>query len=67
MSQHPSPSEKPNPATERPSCARCGEVIGAYERMILIEEGKPCKTSASAERDRDLQAGECYHAACYPA
>ena len=44
----------------------CGDVIGAYEPMILVEDGKPRKTSTSAEQDRGPHAGECYHAACYP-
>ena len=44
----------------------CGDVIGAYEPMILVEDGRPRKTSTSAEQDRDPHAGECYHVACYP-
>ncbi len=51
---------------EKPHCAHCGDVIGAYEPMILVVDGRPRKTSASAEQGRDLRSGECYHAACYP-
>ncbi len=43
----------------------CGDVIGAYEPMILLEDGKPRKTSTSAEQDRP-HAGDYYHTACYP-
>jgi hypothetical protein len=49
----------------KPHCAYCGDVIGAYEPMILIEDGSPRKTSASAEQDTNLHAGECYHVACH--
>lgn len=66
MSQPPSTSERPNPTPEKPHCVHCGDVIGAYEPMMLVEDGKPRKTSASAEQDRDPHAGECYHVACYP-
>lgn len=66
MPQPLSPSERPNPTPEKPHCVHCGDVIGAYEPMILVVDGKPRKTSASAEQDRDLHPGERYHAACYP-
>jgi hypothetical protein len=66
MPQPPSPSEKPNPTPEKPHCVHCGDVIGAYEPMILIEDGKPRKTSTSAEQNRDRHASDHYHMACYP-
>jgi hypothetical protein len=44
----------------------CGDVIGAYEPMILVVDGEPRKTSASVEQGRDRHTGEGYHAACYP-
>ena len=66
MTQPLNPSEKPDPIRDKPRCALCGDVIGSYEPMILVEDGEPRKTSPSAKRDRDRQAGECYHAACYP-
>lgn len=65
MTEHWSPSETPNPTPEKRSCAHCGDVIGAYEPMILVVDGWPRKTSASAERDRGSHTGECYHVACF--
>lgn len=64
MPQPPNPSERPDSTSEKPHCARCSDVIGAYEPMILVVDGEPRKTSP-AEHDRDLHPGECYHAACY--
>jgi hypothetical protein len=58
-------SERPDPTPEKPHCAHCGDVIGAYEPMIVVVDGEPRKTSATAEHDRDLHPGDCYHAACY--
>jgi hypothetical protein len=66
MPQPLSPSEKPNPTPEKPHCVHCGDVIGAYEPMMLVEDGEPRKTSTSAEQDRDRHAGDCYHMACFP-
>ena len=64
-----SPAEKATSssgaAPEKPHCAHCEEVIGAYEPMILLVDGEPHRTSSVAEQDRDLLASECYHAACY--
>jgi hypothetical protein len=47
MPQPLSPSEKPNPTPEKPHCVHCGDVSGAYEPMILVEDGKPRKTSSA--------------------
>ncbi len=67
MPQPLSPSERPNPTPQKPHCVHCGDVIGAYEPMILVKDGKPRKTSTSAEQDRDdPHAGERYHATCHP-
>ncbi len=65
MPQPLSPPERPDPIPEKPRCARCGDVIGAYEPMTIIEDGKPRNTSPSAELGRDLRAVKCYHAACF--
>ncbi len=65
MSQALNPSERPDPMRDKLQCALCGDVIGSYEPMILVEDGKPRKTSACAERDREPHASERYHAACY--
>lgn len=66
MPEPTSPPEKPNPTPEKPHCAHCGDVIGAYEPMILLVDGEPRKTSAFAEQAREPHTSECYHTACYP-
>ena len=57
--------EQPERIPQRPHCAQCGDVIGAYEPMILVEDGKPRRSAVSAERDEGAQTVERYHAACY--
>lgn len=52
--------------SKRPYCECCGDVIGAYEPMILLEDGKPRKTSVATEQGTNRAPGEHYHAACYP-
>jgi hypothetical protein len=47
------------------SCRHCGDVIGAYEPMIVLVQGQARVTSLAAERDEDAPAGDCYHRACY--
>jgi hypothetical protein len=65
MPQPLSPSEKPDPMPQKPHCAHCGDVIGAYEPMTLVLDGEPRRTSAFAEQARDLHSVECYHSACF--
>jgi len=48
-----------------PRCRHCGDVIGAYEPMIVLRGGQARKTSRAAERDAGVSAHECYHDACY--
>lgn len=46
-------------------CRRCGDVIGAYEPTVVLEDGRARVTSrARAENPAEL-TGECYHSACY--
>jgi hypothetical protein len=52
------------------TCRHCGDVIGVYERMIVVAEGRGRMTSRAAERDRggldDAELlGDCYHHPCY--
>jgi hypothetical protein len=49
----------------RPRCCRCGDVIGVYEPMILLSEGRPRSTSRLAEQHLHGPLNECYHDACY--
>ena len=46
-------------------CHRCRDVIGSYEPMVVIVEGKPRTTSRGGEPDPVALGGECYHEACY--
>jgi hypothetical protein len=45
-------------------CRRCGDVIGVYEPMILLEDGKARETSRAAEPDVDGR-GDRFHGYCY--
>ena len=45
-------------------CRHCGEVIGVYEPMIVLREGRPRRTSRAAEATSST-SGECYHEDCY--
>src|SRR5271167_3136598 len=46
-------------------CWHCEDVIGVYEPMIVLEDGRPRSTSRAAERDGASLVRECYHPACY--
>ena len=46
-------------------CQHCQEVIGVYERMIVLSNGEPRSTSRAAEHNSGDQVGECYHRSCY--
>jgi hypothetical protein len=45
-------------------CARCGDVIGAYEPLVVLRHGRAFDTS-KAELADGIPPGECYHHACY--
>lgn len=47
-----------------PRCRRCGDVIGVYEPIILLVEGRSRETSRATEPDAGTH-GDCYHGACY--
>lgn len=49
---------------EKLRCAHCGDVIGAYEPLVVLHDGRACDTS-KAEMDDGGRLGECYHRACY--
>jgi hypothetical protein len=49
-----------------PRCRHCGDVIGAYEPMIVLAEGEARRTSRAVERAAGAPMRECYHDACYP-
>ncbi len=54
-----------NPPDEKLHCVRCGEVIGAYEPLIVVIDGEAHQTSKDLARQRDCQLEECYHHDCY--
>ncbi len=47
-----------------PRCRHCGDVIGVYEPMTVLHEGRACRTSR-ADTAAQSAAGECYHDECY--
>lgn len=46
-------------------CRRCDDVIGAYEPMVVVADGRSYSTSRAAGRQSLSDADECYHEACY--
>ncbi len=45
-------------------CARCGDVIGVYEPVVLLADGQQRTTSAAAEPRIGDELGERFHRAC---
>jgi hypothetical protein len=54
-----------SPKDEKLRCVSCGDVIGAYERLVMLRDGWARSTSKVAETDNGDPLGECYHRACY--
>jgi hypothetical protein len=48
-------------------CALCGDVIGTYEPLLVVQEGGARETSYAAEPQIAQERQECYHWACYAA
>jgi hypothetical protein len=47
-------------------CEHCGDVIGVYEPMIVLHDGRARVTSKAAEHDDTWGLPAAYyHAACY--
>ncbi len=46
-------------------CRHCEDVIGVYEPMVVLYEGRVHDTSRAAEPNVVDEASECYHRACY--
>jgi hypothetical protein len=47
-------------------CAHCGDVIGMYEPLVVIEDGAARQTSCAAEPPLLAGAhGDCYHRDCH--
>jgi len=47
------------------TCRECGDVIGCYEPLVLLLDGQPRTTSATAEPQVGDAPGEHFHRACY--
>lgn len=46
-------------------CARCGDVIGIYEPVVLVEAHGPRQTSCAAEPELTQSSRECFHRDCH--
>jgi hypothetical protein len=46
-------------------CCHCGDVIGVYEPLVEILDGRVHETSRALEPNAAGQAGDCYHRACF--
>jgi hypothetical protein len=46
-------------------CRRCGDVIGAYEAMVVLSDGRATSTLRARAEEDAIGAGECYHAECF--
>jgi hypothetical protein len=53
--------------TEPLRCVHCGDVIGVYEPLIALAEGRAHETSLAAEASSAHHGTDCYHRACYDA
>jgi hypothetical protein len=54
------------PAIDHTSrCARCGEVIGVYEPLVVVEGGGPRDSSLAAEPALSGARSELYHRGCH--
>jgi len=46
-------------------CRRCGDVIGTYEPMIVLNDGAMHETSLAASPKLASEGAEHYHSACF--
>ncbi len=51
--------------TEPLRCHDCGEVIGVYEPLITLVDGRARETSLAVESEPGGPGANCYHRACY--
>ena len=51
--------------SDRLRCQHCGEVIGVYEPLVALIDGRAHETSRALEPDTAGRVGDCYHSACY--
>ena len=48
-----------------PLCSRCGTVLGVYEPLVCVVDGRVRRTSRAADPGLLQSAEACYHAACF--
>lgn len=46
-------------------CAHCGDVIGVYEPLIALADGRARETSLAAEAASADYNTDCFHRTCY--
>lgn len=46
-------------------CDHCAEVIGIYERLVVVMDGEARETSRAAEPAITSMSAERYHFSCY--
>ncbi len=46
-------------------CAHCGDVIGVYEPLVTVMEGRPLTTSRLNHPELGADAPGCYHRDCF--
>jgi hypothetical protein len=51
--------------SEASHCCHCGEVIGVYEPLVTLVDGRAHETSRILEPGATERVGDCYHRACY--
>jgi hypothetical protein len=54
-----------NSIEDKLRCAHCGDVIGTYEPMVALVDGRARDTSKAAETGNEECLQNCYHQACY--
>jgi hypothetical protein len=52
---------------DAPKCAHCGEIIGMYEPVIVVQAGEVHETSRAAELGLTPVARWHYHRQCHEA
>jgi hypothetical protein len=58
---HPAPADMEEPMR----CTHCGDVIGVYEPLVALTEGRTLETSLAAGTIRGERNAGCYHRDCY--
>jgi hypothetical protein len=59
------PIREPPPASQLLRCNQCGEVIGVYEPLVRLLDGRAHASSRALEPASSDRGGEHYHRACY--